>query len=80
MRHDTGRRSTRLSVLFVAAILIPGSILAYFSIQNIGSQKELAEKKLLEEEETLVESLGEFLQNKLVRSATEFFTAAERVW
>jgi signal transduction histidine kinase len=80
MKRDPGRHSTRLTVLFVAAILIPGSFLAYFSIQNIGSQKELEEKKLLEEEETLAEDLAGFLRNELLRNATEFFAAADKVY
>ena len=57
MTRDPGRHSTRLSVLFVAAILIPGCVLAYFSIQNARSQKELAEQRLLEEEERLATEL-----------------------
>jgi signal transduction histidine kinase/tetratricopeptide (TPR) repeat protein len=80
MKRDPGRHSTRLTVLFVAAILIPGSFLAYFSIQNIGSQKELEEKKLLEVEETLAEDLAGFLRNELLRNATEFFAAADRIY
>jgi len=47
MTRDAGRHSTRLSALFVASILIPGCVLAYFSIQNVSSQKELAEKRLV---------------------------------
>jgi len=80
MTRDLGRHSTKLSVLFVAAILIPGCFLAYFSIQNVGSQKELAEKRLLEEEERLATQLGVFLQDELLRSATAFFAAADRVY
>jgi len=56
--RDLGGHSTRLSALFVAAILIPGCFLAYFSIQNVGSQKELAEKRLQEEEQQLAEAFG----------------------
>ena len=58
MIHNPARHGTRLSVLFIAAILIPGGFLAYFSIRNIGSQKELAEKRLLDEEGILIEQLG----------------------
>jgi signal transduction histidine kinase len=80
MAHDLGTHSTKLSVLFVAAILIPGCFLAYFSIQNIGSQKELAEKRLLEEEERLATQIGVFLRDELLRSATAFFAAADKVY
>jgi signal transduction histidine kinase len=79
MTRDLGRHSTKLSLLFVAAILIPGCVLAYFSIQNVGSQKELAEKRLLEEEERLATQLGVFLRDELLRSATAFFAAADKV-
>ena len=77
MARDLGGHNTRLSALFVAAILIPGSFLAYFSIQNVGSQKELAEKRLQEEEERLAAGLGTFLRDELVRTATAFLTAAD---
>jgi signal transduction histidine kinase len=78
MARDIGRNSTRLSALFVAAILIPGCFLAYFSIQNIGSQKELAEKRLQEEEQGLAADLGAFLRDELVEAATAFFAAADK--
>ncbi len=78
MARDIGRNSTRLSALFVAAILIPGCFLAYFSIQNVGSQKELAEKRLQQEEQGLAAELGAFLRDDLVKTATVFFTAADR--
>jgi signal transduction histidine kinase len=80
MTRDPGKHSTRLSVLFVAAILIPGCILAYFSIQNARSQKELAEKRLLEEEDRLATELRVFLQDALLRSAAAFFSAADKVY
>jgi signal transduction histidine kinase len=75
MARNTGSSSTRLSALFVAAILIPGCVLAWFSIQNVGSQKELAEKRLQEEEERLAADLGTFLREELTRTATAFFAA-----
>ena len=78
MARDLGGNSTRLSALFVAAILIPGCFLAYFSIQNVGSQKDLAEKRLLEEEQGLAAELDAFLRNELVDTATAFFAAADR--
>ena len=77
MARNTGRSSTRLSALFVAAILIPGCVLAYFSIQNVRSQKDLAEKRLQEEEGRLAASLGAFLREELTRAATAFFAAPD---
>ena len=52
--------ATKLTSLFIIAILIPGSILTYFSIQNISNQQDLTEKKLLEEQE----SVSKYLTNK----------------
>jgi len=75
VRH-LGGNSTRLSALFVASILIPGCFLAYFSIQNVGSQRELAEKRLQEEEQELAAELGTFLRDELSTTATAFFSAA----
>ena len=80
MTHDLSKHITRLSVLFVAAILVPGSFLAYFSIQNARSQKELAEKRLLEEEERLVEELSLYFQNELLRVATQVFDVTDKVY
>jgi hypothetical protein len=78
MTRDAGRPSAKLSLLFVAAILVPGCVLGYFSIQNVGSQKELAEKRLLEEEERLATELGALVQDELLRGATVFFAAADK--
>jgi signal transduction histidine kinase len=78
-RNPTGHGS-RLTVLFIAAILIPGGFLSYFSIRNIGSQRELAEKRLLDEEANLVLELSHFLQDEFLDCATAFFDAADRVY
>jgi len=80
MTRDAGRHSTKSSILFVAAILIPGCVLAYFSIQNVSSQKELAEKKLLEEEKGLATEIGVLVQDELLRNATAFFAAGDKVY
>jgi signal transduction histidine kinase len=77
MARDIGGNNARLSALFVAAILIPGCVLAYFSIQNVGSQKELAEKRLQEEEEGLAAALGTFLRDELAKAAAVFFTVTD---
>ncbi len=77
MARDFRGKSARLSALFVATILIPGCVLAYFSIQNVGSQKELAEKRLQEEEQRLAAELGAFLREELTRTATAFFAATD---
>jgi signal transduction histidine kinase len=78
-RNPTGHGS-RLTVLFIAAILIPGGFLSYFSIRNIGSQRELAEKRLLDEEGNLAVELSRFLQDELLSCATALFDAADRAY
>ncbi len=80
MTRGPGRHSTRLSILFVAAILIPGCILAWFGIQNARSQQELAEKRLLEEEGRLATEVRAFLHSELLRNANAFFSAADQVY
>jgi signal transduction histidine kinase len=77
MARDIGGNNARLSALFVAAILIPGCVLACFSIQNVGSQKELAGKRLQEEEEGLAAELGTFLRDELIKTATAFFVSTD---
>ena len=44
---------TRLSIVFILAVVISGSILTYFGINNISNLKELTEKRILEEEREL---------------------------
>lgn len=44
---------TRLSIVFILAVVISGSILTYFGINNISNLKELTEKRILEEEKEL---------------------------
>ncbi len=76
MVGDHGGQNTRFSVLFILAIFIPGGFLAYFSIRNIGSERALAEKRLLEEEERVADQVGVFLRDELQRCANAFFAAA----
>jgi signal transduction histidine kinase len=80
MNRNAGGPNTKLIALFVAAILVPGCVLAYFSIQNLGSQKELAERRLLEEEQSLATRLGALVQDELLRDATAFFAAADNAY
>jgi len=48
---------SKLSILFIAAILIPDPVLTYFSVQNIASMRDLTEKKLLEDENRLASEI-----------------------
>ena len=45
--------AARLTIIFILAIVLSGSVLAYFSINNISNLKELTEKKILEEQRVL---------------------------
>jgi two-component system phosphate regulon sensor histidine kinase PhoR len=44
---------TRLSIIFILAVVLSGSVLTYFSINNISNLKELTEKRILEEQREL---------------------------
>ena len=77
MAQRINKRISKLSILFVLSILIPGSILVYFSIQNIVSQKELTEKRLIEEENEIATDLAEYFQLYLSDCATTFFNRVD---
>ena len=55
----------RLSIIFILAIVLSGSILTYFSINNISNLKELTEKKVIEEQRELHSRFSVALQNKI---------------
>lgn len=73
MAQLNNKAISKLSILFVLSILVPGSILVYFSIQNIVSQKQLTEKRLLEEQNELATDLAEYFQRQLTECAITFF-------
>ncbi|TFG43232.1 MAG: hypothetical protein E4H43_01995 [Bacteroidia bacterium] len=56
---------TRLSVIFILAIVLSGSILTYFSINNISNLKALTEKEIIEEQREIYSRFSEALQNKI---------------
>jgi signal transduction histidine kinase len=56
---------TRLSIIFILAIVLSGGILIYFSINNILNLKELTEKRILEEQRDLISRFSVALQNKI---------------
>ena len=80
MANFINKPISKLSILFVFAILIPGCILAYFSIQNIASQKELTEKRLLEQQNERATELAECFQDQLMGCAMAFFSRADRLY
>ena len=70
---------SKLGILFILAIVIPGSVLVYFSVQNIASQRELTEKRLLEEQNALASHLAEEFQRQLEGRANRFFAHAKKL-
>ena len=63
---------SRLTIIFILAVTIPGSILSYLSIQNITNLQELTERRILEEEEDLADIIYQNFQIKLNDISTEF--------
>jgi len=57
---------TRLSIIFILAIVLSGSVLTYFSINNISNLKKLTEKKIIEEQRELYAEFSAALHNELV--------------
>ncbi|MRR21390.1 HAMP domain-containing histidine kinase [bacterium] len=56
---------SRLTIIFILAVLLSGSVLAYFSISNISNLKELTEKKVLEEQKIISERFSAAVTDKL---------------
>lgn len=63
----------KLTLLFIITILIPGLVLTYFSFQNISSQQDLTEKKLLEEQDRIARYLTDRFHNMLQHDALSFY-------
>ncbi|MDZ7264424.1 MAG: ATP-binding protein [candidate division KSB1 bacterium] len=75
-----GQTISKLTIIFLSSILIPGLILVYFSIQTIANQKELTEKRLLEDQAEIARELSEYFQQQLVQCASNFFAQAESLY
>jgi len=61
---------TRLSIVFILAMVLSGGILAYFSINNISNLKELTEKRVLEEQRDLAARFSISLKSGIESIAT----------
>ena len=70
---------SRLTIIFILAVTIPGSILSYLSIQNITNLKELTERRILEEEEDLADLIYQNFQAKLNDISAEFADYFSRI-
>jgi tetratricopeptide (TPR) repeat protein len=57
--------ASRLSVVFILVVVISGSILTWFSINNISNQKVLTEKRVLEEQRELSARFSDVLQKQI---------------
>ena len=63
---------SRLTIIFILAVTIPGSILSYLSIRNITNLQELTERRVLEEEEDIADLIYQKFQGKLSDICEEF--------
>ena len=59
--------ASRLTIVFILAVILSGSVLTYFSINNISNLKELTEKRILEEQKELSARFSTAIQNNLVK-------------
>ena len=57
--------ASRLSVVFILVVVLSGSILTWFSINNISNQKVLTEKRILEEQREFSVRFSEVLQKEI---------------
>lgn len=64
--------ASRLSVVFILVVVLSGSILTWFSINNISNQKVLTEKRIQEEQRELSARFSEVLQ-KQIEKVTDGF-------
>ena len=62
--------SSRLTIVFVLAVILSGSVLTFFSINNISNLKELTEKRILEEQRELTARFSSAIQKNLEKIAT----------
>jgi signal transduction histidine kinase len=68
----TLRPASRLTIIFILAVILSGSVLTYFSINNISNLKELTEKKILEEQRELSSRFLSAIENKIEKVTLGF--------
>ena len=64
--------ASRLTIIFILAVVLSGSILTYFSINNISNLKELTEKRILEEQRELSARFSTAIQNNIEKVTDGF--------
>ena len=65
---------SRLSVVFILAMILSGGTLTYFSINNISNLKELTEKRIIEEQQLVSARFSAALQEKIDEVSAGFKT------
>ncbi|GAJ05244.1 unnamed protein product, partial [marine sediment metagenome] len=70
---------SRLSIVFILAMVLSGGILTYFSINNISNLKELTEKRILEEQRELSARFSIALQNNIEKLTAGFKNDMDQV-
>ena len=63
---------SRLSIVFILAVVISGSILTWFSINSISNLKELTEKRILEEQRELTVRFSSAIQSQIEKITAGF--------
>ncbi len=59
------KSASRLSIVFILAVVISGSILTWFSINSISNLKELTERRVTEEQRELATKFSVAIQSKI---------------
>jgi len=72
------KSASRLSIFFILAVVISGSTLAYFSINNISNLKELTEKRILEEQKELSKKFSDAVHKKIEKLTAEINDAVTK--
>jgi signal transduction histidine kinase len=72
LKIHTSKPASRLTVFFILAVILSGSVLTYFSINNISNLKELTEKKILEEQRELSSRFSTAIQNNIEKVTDGF--------
>jgi signal transduction histidine kinase len=68
----TLKPASRLTIIFILAVVLSGSVLTYFSINNISNLKELTEKKILEEQRELSSRFSAAMLDKIDKVTAGF--------
>ena len=65
---------TRLIFIFILTVILSGGILTYLSINSISNFKELTEKKVSEEQESVIGKVSLQVQDRIEETARHFTT------